>query len=419
LWGVAASVGFYSLVYAGVLKGEWVDQWFAGHPVEYAATAMFFIGMAVLTIKAWAVVGQQAGMSQSLLGARFEPGNVVDDCNTLLNRLQTLPSRRQNDLLACRLRETLEHVRRQGSAETLDDQLKYLSDLDAARQHSSYAIVRVIIWAIPILGFLGTVLGLTMAIANLSPTHMEESMPGVIHGLSIAFGTTVQGLVLSIILMFVQYYVDRREAALLARVDERAAVELDARFEHVAPGPDGHVVAVRRMSETMVAATERLVQRQAELWQASLEAVNRRAAQLAGAAGKQLQESLGAALRASLKDHALQLAAAEEAALQRSRQHWQEAQQTETQNAERMDALQRAMIGQSEVLTRAIEATAEVTRLENSLNRNLAALAGSKNFEQTVMSLAAAIHLLNARLNDAPGSAIIHLDTRGKSTQAA
>jgi hypothetical protein len=36
--------------------------------------------------------------------------------------------------------------------------------------------------------------------------------------------------------------------------------------------------------------------------------------------------------------------------------------------------------------------------LEQKLNDNLQALAGSKNFEDTVMSLAATIHLLNSRL---------------------
>ena len=50
------------------------------------------------------------------------------------------------------------------------------------------------------------------------------------------------------------------------------------------------------------------------------------------------------------------------------------------------------------MLGRAVEATGEVIRLEDALNRNLTALAGAKHFEQTVISLAAAIHLLNARL---------------------
>ena len=52
--------------------------------------------------------------------------------------------------------------------------------------------------------------------------------------------------------------------------------------------------------------------------------------------------------------------------------------------------------------TRTIDATGQVTRLEETLNRNLATLAGSQNFEETVQSLAAVIHLLNSRLGQAP-----------------
>ena len=76
-----------------------------------------------------------------------------------------------------------------------------------------------------------------------------------------------------------------------------------------------------------------------------------------------------------------------------------------------MAALQTSINAQAEVMARAIEATGEVSRLEDSLNRNLAALAGSQNFEQTVMSLAAAIHLLNARLSETPDAAAAKHDT--------
>jgi len=54
------------------------------------------------------------------------------------------------------------------------------------------------------------------------------------------------------------------------------------------------------------------------------------------------------------------------------------------------------------------------------LNRNLAALAGARHFQQTVMSLAAAIHLLNARLAEPPAVApSIQLETKRSGTQAA
>ena len=63
------------------------------------------------------------------------------------------------------------------------------------------------------------------------------------------------------------------------------------------------------------------------------------------------------------------------------------------------------MVKQGELMTQAIRAAGDVVQLEQALNDNLSALAGSKNFEDTVMSLSAAIHLLNTRLgklSDAP-----------------
>ena len=43
--------------------------------------------------------------------------------------------------------------------------------------------------------------------------------------------------------------------------------------------------------------------------------------------------------------------------------------------------------------------------MEDALNRNLAALAGAKHFEQTVLSLAAAVNMLSARLAETPNAA--------------
>ena len=61
------------------------------------------------------------------------------------------------------------------------------------------------------------------------------------------------------------------------------------------------------------------------------------------------------------------------------------------------------MIRHGEVLERTLQATAEVIKLETALNDNLNSLAGSKNFEDTVMSLSAAIHLLTTRMETRSG----------------
>lgn len=420
LWGALASAGFYGLIHAELLAGQFVQRYFASHPVEYVATTMFFVGLAVLARKAMEVAAQYPTLSKPVLGPVSRTGRPVQHCNLLLDRLADLPSNRQNDYFVRRLREALEHVRRRGSADSLDDHLRYLADLDAARAHSGFALVRVIIWAIPILGFLGTVIGITLAIANLAPDALESSLPEVTAGLGVAFDTTALALGLSIVLMFAQFVTDRAEGGLLAQVDERAAAELEGRFEQLPAGPDGQLAAVRRMAETVVQATEQLVRRQAELWQASMEAASARWTKTADAAGEQLRTALSGALAESLEIHGRQLATIEQLTAEQNCRHWDQVQRTQVQNTQAMASLQAAMAAQADVLGRAVEAAGEVTRLEDVLNRNLATLAGAKHFEQTVMSLAAAIHLLNARLAETPADAApIKLDPNRGETQAA
>ena len=420
LWGSLASAGFYALVRSEVLSGKLIEQYFVSHPVEYVATTLFFVALAVLLLKGLDILGQYSRLAEGVLGQRCSSGDLLSDCDALLTRLDRTPAARRADYLPRRLHETLEHVRRRGSADSLDEHLKYLADLDAGRLDASYALVRVIIWAIPILGFLGTVIGITLAIANLSPGAVEDSLPQVVTGLSVAFATTTQALVLSIVLMFAQYYVDRKETALLAVVDDRAAAELEGRFEQIPSGPDGQLMATRRMTETVIQATEHLVRRQTELWKASIDESNRRSAQLATATTEQLQTVLGGALNEGLKLFARELAVAEQAAVERSRRHWEKAQQIHSQDLQAMGSLQASLTDQADVLRRAVEAAGEVVRLEDVLNHNLAALSGAKNFEQTVMSLAAAIHLLNARLAETPSDqAAVQLDPDKRTTQAA
>jgi hypothetical protein len=240
-------------------------------------------------------------------------------------------------------------------------------------------------------------------------------MVHVLTGLGLKFDTTALALTLSMLLMFVHFLVDRAETALLERVDRQVARELAGLFTRIPTGPDGQLAAVRRMADTMIHAADRLVERQAELWQESLEAAHKRWSRLAGDAGESLQAALGE----SLKLHAREVAAAEQAAAEKNRQQWSELQKTLGESVHAVAAAQEALVRRVEVLDEAAEATAQVVRLEEALNRNLASLAGSKNFEETVMSLAAAIHLLTARLAETPASPKVRLESPRRTSQAA
>ncbi|HPP51889.1 MAG TPA: MotA/TolQ/ExbB proton channel family protein, partial [Thermoguttaceae bacterium] len=322
--------------------------------------------------------------------------------------------------LVRRVQGALEHVHRRGTADGLLEELKYLAEVDTARVEAGYALLRVVIWAIPILGFLGTVLGITMAVAKLQPEALEKSLPDLVAGLSVAFNTTAQALGLTMILMFGQFFVHRAEMRLLADIDHRVEEELLGRFESVQAAPEGQLVAVRRMLEALLQRNEELVRRQAEIWQASLEAAAKRWTGLADMTQKQLQSALAGALAETFQTVQRQWTAAEQAVVQEAHRHWERVQQATTQQAHALAELQQQIAKQVEVLTRAVEATGQIARLEEALNRNLASLTGSGHFEQALASLTAAIHLLHARLGQTPlETPAVQLETPRRKGQAA
>src|SRR5690606_17318173 len=94
-------------------------------------------------------------------------GQPVEDCPRLLEQLDRAPSLYQSSYLVERLRAAIDYVKRKDSAETLEKHLRHLENVDLDRMSGGYSFVRVLIWAIPTLGFLGTVIGIAAAIGHL------------------------------------------------------------------------------------------------------------------------------------------------------------------------------------------------------------------------------------------------------------
>jgi biopolymer transport protein ExbB/TolQ len=422
IWGALLAGGFYALIFGVPINNEVVCRYFTKHPVEYMETVLFSIALASLILKALEYRWQSSALSESFWEGVSPSSSIADNVRSLSERLENLSESRQEHYFVRRLRAALDFVRFRGNAEGLDDELKYLSDRDAERIHAGFGLFKVIIWAIPILGFLGTVIGITMALKGISDVNMQDNvMAQVLSGLGLKFDTTAVALTLSMVLMFVHFFIERAAASLLEKIDRRTQEELMGRFPSVAKGPDGQLHAIRQMAETMVQVTDRLVRQQVELWQGSMEAAAGRWMQMTKSSGDQLQTSLAGAMKDSLQTHAQHLVALEQAAMQQSRQSWEKVFQTQSQTVHNAVALQEAVTRQAEVMERTVMAVGEVSRLEDALNRNLSALAGAKHFEQTVVSMAAAINLLNAKLAEMPNpSSQVKLEPhRRSSTHAA
>ncbi len=402
LLGLAASTAFYTALHKGLLGTQFFPRYCAAHPILYCEVGLFFVGVAALLLKV-ADLRSQLGTTRTI-GFETPRSTLVpvEQSAEMLEELDDFPGSARRSYLGRRLREALEFLDRTGDADGLEEELKYLSELDEARQHDSYGLVRIVIWATPMLGFLGTVVGITRALGDLDPkllaTNIEQAMQGLLAGLYVAFDTTSLALSLSMVLMFVQFFAERVETQLLSIVDARAHEELSRRFVTMGTSRDPQVASIQRLAREVIQANEKLVTRQSEIWKASIDASQKQWSQSSRESADQVRIGLSEALEQSLQSFSQRLAQTESVASDQVRQRWEQWQTALSNNARMMQTHQQEISRQSELMARIVEATGEVMKLETSLNQNLQALAGSQNFEDTVMSLAAAIHLLNTRL---------------------
>lgn len=304
VWGIALSVNFFALLFQGVIQSWLLSRYCAGHPIEIIEMTVFFVGLSALALRFLDVVGQFGSLKSILLESPPSGGNSVADCDRLIDQLTCDPTIRETYLIR-RLHDALDFVRRKNSAMELEPHLRHLEEVESLRINGAYSMVRIIIWAIPILGLLGTVIGITIAVANLNPETLEESMTKVTHGLGVAFDHTATALSLTMLLMFTKASIERVEDGLLARVDERVAQELVGRFQVTGDDNDENVAAIRRMSNQVVDAIETLAGRQAEIWKTTIDGAHQQWADVSIGAARTLRDSFATAVKDGLDRHSL------------------------------------------------------------------------------------------------------------------
>ncbi len=131
--------------------------------------------------------------------------------------------------LPSRLRQLVAHA---GSADrvpavSLMEINREGSALDQEHAAARFTLTRYILYLLPVIGFIGTVEGISKALMNISKVlpmvkdldGFMSNLTGVTSALQIAFDSTLLALFLSASLMLVQTLVQRRSEDLLARVD--------------------------------------------------------------------------------------------------------------------------------------------------------------------------------------------------------
>jgi biopolymer transport protein ExbB/TolQ len=402
-------VPLFGVLYLGAkfspVGGETLNRYLS-HPVEMVELALFCLGLGAYLGRLWGLRQEKAAVADMPL-TPVAPGSTDPSmAGELARQLKNQPDAWRESFVGRRLATALDFVHRRKSAQELDDQLRQLADTDAMALEGSYALTRFITWAIPILGFLGTVLGITGAIAGVTPEVLEESLSSVTDGLALAFDSTALALALTMVLMFVASNLERSEARLLSSIDSLAEDTLSHRFTRHGTDPAGKLVegidaVVRKLAEGAQKQTEQ----QAAAWG---QVVERSGSALLNL-GQNIAEGMGNGLEKALAGHLEAFTRRVEALEQQAaihREEWRQALGAMAgQLAATATAQQATLTGieqrLGERLAAPMEALQSVTReamtlrdLQKQATESLHAVAGSAALEETLHTLTAAAHLL-------------------------
>lgn len=122
-----------------------------------------------------------------------------------------------------RVERALSNLKNLGSVSAVAECLKNQADNDENYLSSSYTVLKGFIWAIPVLGFIGTVIGLAEAVGGFGAVvakgadieTLKSSLGGVTSGLAIAFETTLIALVLALLIQLYMTFTLNREELFL------------------------------------------------------------------------------------------------------------------------------------------------------------------------------------------------------------
>lgn len=111
-------------------------------------------------------------------------------------------------LVYSRILTAISNLKNLGRVSDVDEILRSVGDRDESAHETSFGLINGFLWAIPVLGFIGTVLGLSVSIASFSSlldsqteiSGIVGSLKEVTSGLSTAFETTLLALVIALVL---------------------------------------------------------------------------------------------------------------------------------------------------------------------------------------------------------------------------
>ena len=168
---------------------------------QEACFVLMFWAFAIMGYKAIVALNERALLQREFLPIKEGVRILPEDTREYGRLLQSLPDRMKQMLLPRVLLASLERFGSTRNVQDVSSVANSLCESESERLESELSMIRYIAWAIPSIGFIGTVRGIGQAL-NEAHRAVEGDIAGVTENLGIAFNSTFVALLISIVVMF-------------------------------------------------------------------------------------------------------------------------------------------------------------------------------------------------------------------------
>lgn len=227
IMGAVLTALFYTCLV--LVPQKWPEtHWFAAMflergPCPYPTMLLFFWAVSMLWIKWRKLILQRRALGLPVMPQDPEFVLTSTSAKEVRDRMCMMVDNPHHFVLFNRIDLALANLHNIGQAADVAAILKIQAESDEAQIASSYGIIQGFMWGIPVLGFIGTVLGLSQAIGAFTDTlqaggdlaAIRASLKTVTGGLSTAFETTLVALVCAFILQMIVSFMQSIESQFL------------------------------------------------------------------------------------------------------------------------------------------------------------------------------------------------------------
>ncbi|MBE6398539.1 MAG: MotA/TolQ/ExbB proton channel family protein [Lentisphaerae bacterium] len=226
LLAIVLTVAFYGVLFPfwQMKSYQFINMFFHGGEenrsfIPYVTVFLSMWCLALLWIKSKKIKVQRRALELQILpetaGFILSPDNSAVVLNNIDGQVYTA----NNFMVLNRIQKTLANLKNIGRVSDVSSVLNDCAIADEKYIESTYTFTKGLIWAIPVTGFIGTVLGLSEAVGGFGKVITEgadlsvlkASLSGVTGGLAVAFETTLIALVAALLLQLLMTLIMQKE----------------------------------------------------------------------------------------------------------------------------------------------------------------------------------------------------------------